>query len=122
MNPKGNSNGRSTIDENQEKLDHDARAGASCLLAGGLRQERRGQRVPVRKRSVFQRAGGRNGAGNGQDFVLAQLYRRTDENVDGRAARRLRKARSEEHTSELQSRENLVCRLLLEKKKHTQKT
>src|SRR5207302_2907118 len=32
-------------------------------------------------------------------------------------------ARSEEHTSELQSRENLVCRLLLEKKKqfHTQR-
>src|SRR5690606_28683252 len=28
--------------------------------------------------------------------------------------------RSEEHTSELQSRENLVCRLLLEKKKDTQ--
>src|SRR5690606_41867452 len=37
-----------------------------------------------------------------------------------RARRRLRRAarrRSEEHTSELQSRENLVCRLLLEKKK-----
>src|SRR5690606_41007621 len=32
----------------------------------------------------------------------------------GLAAARLR---SEEHTSELQSRENLVCRLLLEKKK-----
>src|SRR5690606_41464575 len=29
--------------------------------------------------------------------------------------------RSEEHTSELQSRENLVCRLLLEKKKKKQK-
>src|SRR5690606_41749247 len=28
-------------------------------------------------------------------------------------------SRSEEHTSELQSRENLVCRLLLEKKKTT---
>src|SRR5436309_5644786 len=28
--------------------------------------------------------------------------------------------RSEEHTSELQSRENLVCRLLLEKKKKKQ--
>src|SRR2546421_8062711 len=27
--------------------------------------------------------------------------------------------RSEEHTSELQSRSDLVCRLLLEKKKHT---
>src|SRR5690606_41366650 len=30
---------------------------------------------------------------------------------------RRRQHRSEEHTSELQSRENLVCRLLLEKKK-----
>src|SRR5690606_41433156 len=29
-----------------------------------------------------------------------------------------RPSRSEEHTSELQSRENLVCRLLLEKKKN----
>src|SRR5690606_41665999 len=35
--------------------------------------------------------------------------------VAGRAA----DERSEEHTSELQSRENLVCRLLLEKKKST---
>src|SRR5690606_41882456 len=32
-------------------------------------------------------------------------------------SRRGRMVRSEEHTSELQSRENLVCRLLLEKKK-----
>src|SRR5436309_12715242 len=32
-----------------------------------------------------------------------------------------RKDRSEEHTSELQSRENLVCRLLLEKKKKKKK-
>src|SRR5690606_42163819 len=30
-------------------------------------------------------------------------------------------SRSEEHTSELQSRENLVCRLLLEKKKNNKK-
>src|SRR3712207_8114953 len=30
-----------------------------------------------------------------------------------------RRARSEEHTSELQSRQYLVCRLLLEKKKKT---
>src|SRR3712207_8480669 len=40
----------------------------------------------------------------------------------GRAARRRRAARprrSEEHTSELQSRQYLVCRLLLEKKKLT---
>src|SRR5207302_3627469 len=38
--------------------------------------------------------------------------------VDSSIGRRpARRARSEEHTSELQSRENLVCRLLLEKKK-----
>src|SRR5204863_9940493 len=33
-----------------------------------------------------------------------------------------RTARSEEHTSELQSRRDLVCRLLLEKKKKKKKT
>src|SRR2546427_6980632 len=32
-------------------------------------------------------------------------------------SRRRRRPRSEEHTSELQSQSNLVCRLLLEKKK-----
>src|SRR5690606_40839987 len=36
----------------------------------------------------------------------------------GRSRPRRCSARSEEHTSELQSRENLVCRLLLEKKKY----
>src|SRR5207249_10004404 len=42
----------------------------------------------------------------------------------GRAHRRalLALVRSEEHTSELQSRFDLVCRLLLEKKKKKQKT
>src|SRR5690606_39834655 len=33
--------------------------------------------------------------------------------------KRATSTRSEEHTSELQSRENLVCRLLLEKKEYT---
>src|SRR3712207_8761848 len=36
-----------------------------------------------------------------------------------RTGRRARGGRSEEHTSELQSRQYLVCRLLLEKKKTT---
>src|SRR5258707_8376120 len=35
----------------------------------------------------------------------------------GRGPRWRRRSRSEEHTSELQSRQYLVCRLLLEKKK-----
>src|SRR3712207_8063329 len=35
------------------------------------------------------------------------------------AAQEVAHARSEEHTSELQSRQYLVCRLLLEKKQHS---
>src|SRR5690606_40131646 len=38
------------------------------------------------------------------------------------AAREHEPLRSEEHTSELQSRENLVCRLLLEKKNKAEET
>src|SRR5690606_39866339 len=37
--------------------------------------------------------------------------------IDAHDRSRQKVMRSEEHTSELQSRENLVCRLLLEKKK-----
>src|SRR2546422_3265457 len=44
---------------------------------------------------------------------------RTRAAVDGRR-RADRDTRSEEHTSELQSRLHLVCRLLLEKKNHRQ--
>src|SRR5690606_41550683 len=39
----------------------------------------------------------------------------------GSSSSRMSGLRSEEHTSELQSRENLVCRLLLEKKKNRDK-
>src|SRR5690606_19160094 len=42
--------------------------------------------------------------------------------ASGRMKRGLWLLRSEEHTSELQSRENLVCRLLLEKKKKSTTT
>src|SRR5256885_12071097 len=44
----------------------------------------------------------------------------TSDSIAGRSNRRHSLSRSEEHTSELQSPCNLVCRLLLEKKKiHT---
>src|SRR4051812_49498058 len=49
------------------------------------------------------------------DRVAAGLRRRLDAQRRDRRHRRGR--RSEEHTSELQSHVNLVCRLLLEKKK-----
>src|SRR2546430_13003742 len=42
-------------------------------------------------------------------IVWSQLYAGTDNGIY--------RARSEEHTSELQSQSNIVCRLLLEKKK-----
>src|SRR5438046_7536031 len=43
-------------------------------------------------------------------------------NPPGNARSTVRQARSEEHTSELQSLTNLVCRLLLEKKKKHKNT
>src|SRR2546430_7729825 len=46
---------------------------------------------------------------------------RSEEHGPGRVPRFAR-VRSEEHTSELQSQSNLVCRLLLEKKKHRSAT
>src|SRR2546430_12954243 len=42
----------------------------------------------------------------------------TSESADCFVTSLREKRRSEEHTSELQSQSNLVCRLLLEKKKH----
>src|SRR5205085_9362719 len=65
-------------------------------------------RLP-RLRATAQAAGP---DGDGREGRLEALPRR-----DPRRGRR-----SEEHTSELQSQSNLVCRLLLEKKKNTQKT
>src|SRR5438034_8036329 len=44
---------------------------------------------------------------------------RITELTESRAKREQRASRSEEHTSELQSHSDLVCRLLLEKKKKT---
>src|SRR2546428_5963229 len=49
-------------------------------------------------------------------FVLRELQQVAD-SADTLKRNRGRRGRSEEHTSELQSRSDLVCRLLLEKKK-----
>src|SRR5690606_40097105 len=53
--------------------------------------------------------GGRGGGAECQEHLLPA-------GADRHQVERLLVDRSEEHTSELQSRENLVCRLLLEKK------
>src|SRR5690349_22097312 len=62
-----------------------------------------------------------------RDVAVASATHRSilvprDRSPHGRWLRRFRRARSEEHTSELQSRRDLVCRLLLEKKKHNTAT
>src|SRR3712207_8558921 len=69
----------------------------------------------------------RSGADRGVGIDLGLVRRRVavrvaDGSIDGdddfqTAALRRHSDRSEEHTSELQSRQYLVCRLLLEKKK-----
>src|SRR3712207_7845912 len=99
----------------------------------------RGRRTHVEAVSEAERAGavarqdgdgGRLGADHGQvDFAITLQIRRHDVlrqradpvvNGRGKATRAIAKQhRSEEHTSELQSRQYLVCRLLLEKKKNT---
>src|SRR3712207_7093856 len=60
---------------------------------------------------------GRQGAGDGQPHALQDPARAGLGADDGRRLPHHDPARSEEHTSELQSRQYLVCRLLLEKKK-----
>src|SRR5690349_24872399 len=56
--------------------------------------------------------------GDALEIARGAAFRRDDDEARGMPrARRQAAPRSEEHTSELQSRRDLVCRLLLEKKK-----
>src|SRR2546430_12925607 len=66
-------------------------------------------RSPTRAQSGMHRHGPGGGAGDA-GMMLPLLVRSAGLSPE-------QDARSEEHTSELQSQSNLVCRLLLEKKK-----
>src|SRR3712207_8423735 len=66
--------------------------------------------VGVRARRGARHDDGERDLGGGADELAADRQARLGVEDD---------ARSEEHTSELQSRQYLVCRLLLEKKKHS---
>src|SRR5207253_9477027 len=59
----------------------------------------------------------RSGAARGRSSRAARARRRRARHAARRLLARAIRSRSEEHTSELQSRGHLVCRLLLEKKK-----
>src|SRR5690606_39898810 len=85
-----------------------------------------GERGTGRRAAAGQLTGGRYTSTGRSEWVStlavtlpstsALMPRRPCEAIATRSQPRSR-ARSEEHTSELQSRENLVCRLLLEKQK-----
>src|SRR5690606_39526187 len=69
-----------------------------------------------RSRDKFNN-GGNNGQWNREHTYVQSLGTPVLGDTGPGADAHHMRARSEEHTSELQSRENLVCRLLLEKKK-----
>src|SRR5206468_12390774 len=93
-----------------------ARPAAGGAREGGVGAAGRGRVADGgRARGVRCAACGRL-AGGGAAASLARNVRRLIERGRRATGGRLR---SEEHTSELQSRSDLVCRLLLEKKKKT---
>src|SRR3712207_3283758 len=79
-------------------------------LGGPLRQAELAERVHADPSTVSRHVA---------RLVDQGLVTRIPDERDGRASRLVVTDRSEEHTSELQSRQYLVCRLLLEKKKKT---
>src|SRR5256885_3530603 len=90
-------------------------------LAGGLLAAylgRRGHEVDLYERRADPREGNIVG-GRSINLAISTRGIHALEQI-GIAEEALRHARSEEHTSELQSPCNLVCRLLLEKKKEKQ--
>src|SRR5207248_2324653 len=92
-----------------------------------LRGDGAGGAKPARGRDAAGAAGNGGAAGAALSGVRARSRfgpARDEGSADRRAAAARRGERSEEHTSELQSPYDLVCRLLLEKKKkkNTKKT
>src|SRR5260370_29955626 len=73
-----------------------------------------GQNVPTFLRVIYQFVPAGTGPGAHPSFMRGEHPSLTERSRDGAV---LHVPRSEEHTSELQSHLNLVCRLLLEKKK-----
>src|SRR3712207_8637565 len=77
----------------------------------------RAERPELREVGLFLVGAGRVGDRVERDDDDAGVARLGDDGVQRGRGRGVDQERSEEHTSELQSRQYLVCRLLLEKKK-----
>src|SRR2546426_12620267 len=110
---------------------HDERAEQAVLLVTGARGEEEGIRRPVGGGAAAEGDrpeavdGNRRPVGGVERAAVLELAlpveTRGVEGVDAAVAEVADEQRSEEHTSELQSPCNLVCRLLLEKKKKRMK-
>src|SRR3989454_9342706 len=108
---------------------HDERAEQAVVLATGARGEEEGVRRPVGGAAAAEGDcpeavdGDRRPVGGVERAAALELALPGElsgvEGVDAAVAEVADEQRSEEHTSELQSPCNLVCRLLLEKKKNT---
>src|SRR5690606_26830771 len=97
--------------------DHDAEDRATLQRHLGMGTIAADKRVSVGIQAV-QRRLRTEGDGRPRLMILRDaLVERDPELAEARKPTCTAEERSEEHTSELQSRENLVCRLLLEKKK-----
>src|SRR5690606_40678831 len=91
-------------------------------LDNGIRAVFHRQLSPITHTCLVVNAGSRDedeGKYGVAHFIEHLLFKQTERRSTQQILNYLEAVgRSEEHTSELQSRENLVCRLLLEKKKN----
>src|SRR6266480_4467148 len=121
---RGSSRERPSSSRDSRLSASDSRAQWTCL----------GGRKPPSRRPLCARRSQADPRGRSRRGICRGLGRRDPRSkarLEGRAradqaaprtrASSRRPSRSEEHTSELQSHVNLVCRLLLEKKKNTKK-
>src|SRR5437773_3932764 len=130
--------GRAGVDSRKQVVAYDAQGGMVAarlwwllrwlghlpvaVLDGGWNQwisEGRAQTAEVPQPQPTRFSGKANPTWVDADFVRARLYNPGTVLVD---AHRARIVEAEEHTSELQSHHDLVCRLLLEKKKKKNRT
>src|SRR5438034_2492085 len=119
--------------ESRKRDSHDGNAGMQGPdpgegdLAGDDAGKERGQNYRVREKRAVCRKCHADGHGHARDGRKAGKRNEACERIQGKEKLTQYRgaplwSRSEEHTSELQSHSDLVCRLLLEKKKKRKRT